>query len=219
MGRQTNQTIENASGRNGDGGLTILHLSDTHGRHRELGALPEADVVVHTGDFTMAGTEDEAMDFLRWFAGLPHRHKVFVAGNHDDCLWQATIDGLGGGCHYLCHSGVTIRGVRFYGVPMFVADCMEGRYEAQLRRIPEGTDVLLTHQPPLGRLDVSGGRHYGNAALRERVEQVEPRFHLFGHVHGAGGVLTAGATTFVNSALLDDRYLRLFAPRLLAFGR
>lgn len=219
MGRQTNQTIENASGRNGDGGLTILHLSDTHGRHRELGALPEADVVVHTGDFTMAGTEDEAMDFLRWFAGLPHRHKVFVAGNHDDCLWQATIDGLGGGCHYLCHSGVTIRGVRFYGVPMFVADCMEGRYEAQLRRIPEGTDVLLTHQPPLGRLDVSGGRHYGNAALRERVEQVEPRFHLFGHVHGAGGVLTAGATTFVNSALLDDRYLRLFAPRFLAFGR
>lgn len=219
MGRQTNQTIENASGRNGDGGLTILHLSDTHGCHRELGALPEADVVVHTGDFTMAGTEDEAMDFLRWFAGLPHRHKVFVAGNHDDCLWQATIDGLGGGCHYLCHSGVTIRGVRFYGVPMFVADCMEGRYEAQLRRIPEGTDVLLTHQPPLGRLDVSGGRHYGNAALRERVEQVEPRFHLFGHVHGAGGVLTAGATTFVNSALLDDRYRRLFAPRLLAFGR
>ena len=219
MGRQTNQTIENASGRNGDGGLTILHLSDTHGRHRELGALPEADVVVHTGDFTMAGTEDEAMDFLRWFAGLPHRHKVFVAGNHDDCLWQATIDGLGGGCHYLCHSGVTIRGVRFYGVPMFVADCMEGRYEAQLRRIPEGVDVLLTHQPPLGRLDVNGGRHYGNAVLRERVEQVEPRFHLFGHVHGAGGVLTAGATTFVNSALLDDRYLRLFAPRLLAFGR
>lgn len=219
MGRQTNQTIENASGRNGDGGLTILHLSDTHGRHRELGALPEADVVVHTGDFTMAGTEDEAMDFLRWFAGLPHRHKVFVAGNHDDCLWQATIDGLGGGCHYLCHSGVTIRGVRFYGVPMFMADCMEGRYEAQLRRIPEGVDVLLTHQPPLGRLDVNGGRHYGNAVLRERVEQVEPRFHLFGHVHGAGGVLTAGATTFVNSALLDDRYLRLFAPRLLAFGR
>lgn len=219
MGRQTNQTIENASAPNGGGGLTILHLSDTHGRHRELGALPEADVVVHTGDFTMAGTEDEAMDFLRWFAGLPHLHKVFVAGNHDDCLWQATIDGLGGGCHYLCHSGVTIRGVRFYGVPMFMADCMEGRYEAQLRRIPEGVDVLLTHQPPLGRLDVSGGRHYGNAALRERVEQVGPRFHLFGHVHGAGGVLTAGATTFVNSALLDDRYRRLFAPRFLVFGR
>lgn len=79
--------------------------------------------------------------------------------------------------------------------------------------------MLLTHQPPLGRLDVNGGRHYGNAVLRERVEQVGPRFHLFGHVHGAGGVLTAGATTFVNSALLDDRYRRLFAPRLLVFGR
>lgn len=30
--------------------MNILHLSDTHGAHRSLGSLPEADVIVHSGD-------------------------------------------------------------------------------------------------------------------------------------------------------------------------
>ena len=32
--------------------LGILHVSDTHGAHRRLGELSEADVLVHSGDFT-----------------------------------------------------------------------------------------------------------------------------------------------------------------------
>ena len=47
--------------------MTILHLSDTHGCHRRLRDLPEADVVVHSGDFTMNGSESEAIGVL-----LPH---------------------------------------------------------------------------------------------------------------------------------------------------
>ena len=43
--------------------MRILHISDTHGKHREL-SLPEADVLVHSGDFTFAGAESEAYDFL-----------------------------------------------------------------------------------------------------------------------------------------------------------
>lgn len=33
--------------------MNILHLSDTHGAHRSLGRLPEADVIVHSGDITI----------------------------------------------------------------------------------------------------------------------------------------------------------------------
>ena len=40
--------------------MKILHLSDTHGCHRRLRDLPEADVVIHSGDFTMNGSEAEA---------------------------------------------------------------------------------------------------------------------------------------------------------------
>lgn len=71
------------------GKMKILHLSDTHNCHHRLRDLPEADVVVHSGDFCMAGSEQEALDFLNWFCDLPYKHKIFICGNHDDCLYGA----------------------------------------------------------------------------------------------------------------------------------
>ena len=81
--------------------MKILHLSDTHGSHRWLTDLPEADVIVHSGDFTMTGSEQEAIDFLNWFCDLPYAHMIFICGNHDDCLYGANIDGLDSNVHYL----------------------------------------------------------------------------------------------------------------------
>ena len=46
--------------------MKILHLSDPHNCHNWLRELPEADVVVHSGDFCMAGTEQEALDFVTY---------------------------------------------------------------------------------------------------------------------------------------------------------
>ncbi len=71
--------------------MKILHLSDTHGLHKNLRSLPEADVIVHSGDFTFAGSEEEAYDFMNWFCNLPYEHKVFIAGNHDMCMYGQTL--------------------------------------------------------------------------------------------------------------------------------
>ena len=57
--------------------MKILHISDTHNHHCQLQDLPAADVIVHSGDFTMAGTEAEVIDFMEWFCALPYKHKVF----------------------------------------------------------------------------------------------------------------------------------------------
>lgn len=97
--------------------MNILHLSDTHGAHRSLGRLPEADVIAHSGDIAMNGSSSEALDFMRWFSTLPYAHKIFVAGNHDACLYGAVIDGLDPNCHYLCNSSVEIDGVHSMGSP------------------------------------------------------------------------------------------------------
>ena len=83
--------------------MKILHLSDTHNCHRLFRDLPEADVVVHSGDFCMAGSEQEALDFLNWFCDLPYKHKIFICGNHDECLYEASIEGLDSNVHYLCN--------------------------------------------------------------------------------------------------------------------
>lgn len=66
--------------------VKILHLSDIHCCHHRLKKLPNADIVIHSGDFTMNGSKKEAIDFLNWFCNLPYPNKIFICGNHDVCL-------------------------------------------------------------------------------------------------------------------------------------
>lgn len=202
--------------------MKILHLSDTHCRHRELVELPDADVIVHSGDFTFAGSEAEAYDFMNWFCDLPYPHKIFIAGNHDFCMYGAeTVDGLPANVHYLCNSGISVSGIRFYGMPMFIQDCIGGQYNKHLLDIPDDTDVIVTHQPPYGVLDFSdygsGPACHGDVFLRRRVFDVKPRCHLFGHEHGCYGVEESCGITFSNAAVLDDGYNLVHSPNLLEF--
>jgi predicted phosphodiesterase len=44
--------------------MRLLHLSDTHNRHRELTDLPAADILIHSGDVSMAGTDAEVIYFI-----------------------------------------------------------------------------------------------------------------------------------------------------------
>ena len=195
--------------------LRILHISDTHGVHRRLRDLPEADILVHSGDFTMSGSEAETLDFLEWLCDLPYRHKVLVAGNHDACLHGARLDGLDDNVHYLCGSGVKIEGLKFWGVPMFMEDCVSGHQDQLYAAIPDDTDVLVTHTPPYGILDRDGSILYGSRELLEKVCMIRPRLHLFGHIHKAHGMTNDGMTVFSNAAIMDEGYDSLNGPNVL----
>ncbi len=179
--------------------MKILVISDTHGYHRELKRLPAADVIVHCGDMTENGNEEEAMDFLEWFLDLPYEHKIFIAGNHDFCLHGTGIEGLPEGCHFLNYCGVTIDGVKFYGVPYSVADYRSGRYHDEIENIPEDVQVLVTHQPPYGILDVCDERHFGDSYLLQKVLCLNPEYHIFGHAHDNPGVMKSNGSTYVNA--------------------
>lgn len=71
--------------------LRFVCVSDTHGAHRRLGALPPGDVLVHAGDFTRHGAVAEVAECARWLAQQPHAVKVAVPGNHD---WALDRGGL-----------------------------------------------------------------------------------------------------------------------------
>lgn len=186
--------------------MTLLHISDTHGLHYRLGALPPADVLVHSGDFTQNGTENEVLDFLNWFIDFPYAHKIFVVGNHDLCLWDAfEIEDLPENVHFLQDRSVTINDVTFFGL------C----YDHPEELIPDDVDILVTHEPPSEILDYSSGVHWGNLLLRRRIEAVKPCYHLFGHAHEAYGIQQKGCTIFSNASLLNDRNQLVNTPRLL----
>jgi len=195
--------------------MKILHLSDTHGKHHLLKDLPLADIIVHSGDVSFAGSENEVMNFIEWFGALPYKYKIFVAGNHDDCLFGANIDGMPENCFYLCNSDVTIEGIKFYAVPMFMEDVVSGNYNNNIQQIPFDTDILITHQPPYCILDFSEGINYGNRDLLQVVLKIQPEYHLFGHIHNAYGIEKSNNTTFVNAAILNDDYEFAYKPVLL----
>ena len=201
--------------------MKILHLSDTHNRHRNLGEMPEADVLVHSGDFTMGGSDMEALDFLEWLCNLPYKHKIFIAGNHDDCMLDATLEGLPDNVHYLHDSGIIIDGVSFYGVPMLAAFA-DGEMKLMERYdlIPDNVDVLITHRAPLGILDSVDGRiHYGSSLLLDKLKSINPYILLFGHTHNAYGITNWEGITISNAAVTDDLYNIHYAPRLLIYKK
>lgn len=189
--------------------MIILHISDTHGRHAELINLPNADIIIHSGDFTMAGTEQEATDFLNWFCDLPYSHKIFIAGNHDDCFYDATISGLDSNCYYLCNSSVVIKGVRFYGVPLFMQDSLSNNQGILYDNIPDDTDVLITHAPPFGILDMADKIHFGSEDLLIKISDISPMLHLFGHIHDSFGIRHQHNTKFSNGSILDMTYNKI----------
>lgn len=124
--------------------MKIIIISDTHNKHRQLKPLPEGDILIHCGDFTMIGYQKEVEDFLGWFNSQPHKHKIFIAGNHDksfdpkyntlpDPFWDENgervkqkpiwlkniLAGLDQyNVHYLENSEVTIDNIKFWGSPI-----------------------------------------------------------------------------------------------------
>lgn len=200
--------------------IDILHLSDTHGQHKNLKSLPEADVIVHSGDFTFAGSEEEAYDFMNWFCNLPYKHKIFIAGNHDMCMYGADhIDGLSRNVHYLYNNSVVIDGIMFYGIPMFMEDCMDGNLDVFINNIPDDTDVLITHMPPKGTCDLAnygkGPEHRGNATLAELLKKLHPTCHLFGHEHDAYGKTIKENVIYSNACVVDSRYNLINNPTII----
>ncbi|MDH8701583.1 Icc-related predicted phosphoesterase [Dysgonomonadaceae bacterium PH5-43] len=195
--------------------MKILHLSDTHNMHYLLRNLPDADIIIHSGDVSFAGSESEVLDFVEWFEKLPYKYKIFVAGNHDDCLFGETINGLLDNCFYLCNSEVVIEGIKFYGIPLFMEDVLSRECDKHISNIPTDTDVLITHQPPYSVLDFSENTHYGDPLLLQQALAIQPQYHLFGHIHKAYGIEKIENTTFVNASLVDNNYKLLNNPILL----
>lgn len=194
-------------------------MSDSHERHRRI-ECPPGDVFIHCGDFSDLGEPEAVADFCDWLRGLPHAKKFVVPGNHDmtfdpkfepswQLQWRKVEDA---GAELLCDREVLLpapdgRTLRVYGSPwtpdfggwgFMEKDEALAKYWAN---VPVGLDLLVTHGPPHGVLDVNRwGTLCGSKTLTERVAEVKPRVHVFGHIHEAAGSEAANGTVFHNVA-------------------
>ncbi len=62
--------------------------------------------------------------------------------------------------------------------------------EAIYKRIPRDTEILLTHTPAYGVLDMTKRGHAGCQVLSTTLEELgQCRMHVFGHIHEAHGAI------------------------------
>jgi Icc-related predicted phosphoesterase len=193
----------------------IVCLSDTHNCNHQI-TVPDGDILIHAGDATIQGSPYEVEEFAHWFASLPHRYKIFVAGNHD---WLFEIDNrfarlLVSNFKYLQDSSIKVEGLKFYGSPHqprfynWAFNLTRGAEMAEKwKLIPRDTDILITHGPPFGILDLTPqGDNAGCEELRKRVVEIRPKAHIFGHIHSGYGMKEEFGVKFINASTCDEAY-------------
>lgn len=184
----------------------IICMSDTHARHRFVD-VPDGDILVHAGDFCGRGERLEVSNFLDWMEELPHETKIVVPGNHDICVesdLNVHNEFVKAGVHLLIDEEyIDMKsGLRFYGVPWtpdFYPDIWAFQYrdagctpEEIWAKVPEETDILISHGPPYGNSDqISLGysSHLGSSHLTKRIEELFDSLKgvICGHIHGGYG--------------------------------
>jgi Icc-related predicted phosphoesterase len=209
--------------------MKLTFISDTHTKHNQLN-LTGGDVLIHSGDFMNSGyVRNNIMDFLDWFVEQPYKQKIFISGNHDRYFQNNTEEVrdilgsiYGGLVSYLEDDGTNIGDVNVWGSPwqpeFFNWAYNLPRQGTELKEkwdmIPENTDILITHGPPHGYLDKLPNipDNLGCELLRERVDIIKPKIHVFGHIHYGYGYVTNGDTHFINAAVLNEQYIHEHKP-------
>jgi len=205
--------------------LKIVALSDTHSRHRLL-KLPKGDVLLHAGDVSYHGDKREIEDFLQWFGQLPFAFKIFIAGNHDFFFEREKLSAikkmLPPTVHYLMDEEVSINGIKIWGSPYtpkfyrWAFNKQRGEPLAeQWKKIPADVDILLTHGPVYGILDLTPNeQHAGDKDLLREVLCIKPKAHVCGHIHESYGMVKRHGIKFINACILNEAYELVHKPIL-----
>eukprot|EP00035_Acanthoeca_spectabilis_P014146 m.269075 g.269075 ORF g.269075 m.269075 type:complete len:269 (+) comp16064_c0_seq11:6683-7489(+) len=198
--------------------LRCVCLSDTH-EHAHTVDVPGGDVLLVAGDvltlnrhFSKSYSVKKLKTLAEWFRRQPHRHKFFIAGNHDlalEALGSAAVREIfDGACEYLEDSGATFAVSSELDAPTFTVwgspasqgssknAAFQSRYRERIQAIPKGTDLVVTHGP-LSQSD---------------TEALRAKLHVSGHVHGHYGVRRFGDTISVNASIMANGYAPTNVP-------
>jgi Icc-related predicted phosphoesterase len=205
----------------------ITFIIDTHTKHEKLnGFLTGGDILIHAGDLTGRGYITEIENFMKWYDKINNYDtKIFIAGNHDFGFQDDNqkLRGLLTGyktIDYLEDELMMVgedydNMVKIWGTPWqpefhnWAFNLPRGeKLKEKWDMIPMNTDILITHGPPLGKLDYVRypNENVGCEELMKRVEEVKPKIHVFGHIHEGYGYVFDGNTHYINAAVLNGRY-------------
>lgn len=202
--------------------MKLVCLSDTHGTHESIN-VPDGDVLIHSGDLTNFGTLVDLIEVADWMKNKQHKHKIMICGNHEKEVSENTqvVKNIfePRGIKVLHEKTLIIDGVKFWGQPRTPEFCGWGwsyfpgqEAEEIWARMPDDTDILICHGPPLGIADacpagVNKLKHVGCPAQLKRIQVVKPKLVICGHIHYSYGVhSTDFETVVINAAICAENY-------------
>jgi predicted phosphohydrolase len=226
--------------------VKITVFSDGHNKYKQItDDLIDGDLILFAGDSCSMGYQHEVREFCKWYSKIPnYDHKVFISGNHDWLFMDEPekakeIIGFYGNIVYL-EDDLYCMGdpwdnyndmVKIWGSPWqprflnwaFNLDRGSKELKEKWDEIPPDTDILITHGPPQDILDMSGPpfneRGLGCNLLRDRILEVKPKIHVFGHVHGGYGYKFDGNTHYFNASILNEKYEQVNKPISFEWNR
>lgn len=200
-------------------------ISDMHGLIEDL-QIPECDLLIIAGDICPASNHEAAWQanwlkdhFADWLAAVPAKNIVGIAGNHDFVFQYAKKWTIELPWHYLYNDSVEIEGLKIWGSPWSpwfnnwafnfpTGDRGTKQASMLYNTIPDDTDIVITHGPPKGLGDYVcwDGKQVGCPILLTRMYEVQPKLHVFGHIHGSTGVYESAGIKFINASVLSENY-------------
>lgn len=187
----------------------MLVYADLHGRMPDIWR--DCDFIILAGDICPDLPPDEQ---AQWLDG-PFRQWlkqqtipiIAVAGNHDP-VFECGLHPTDLPWYYLENEAITINDRKFFGSPWCLrSGAFSVNEDEELapiwESIPKDTEVLITHYPPFGILDVPLGgpnanNNEGSFTLLDNVRKNRYPLHLFGHNHDCRGSRRNWGTYFVN---------------------
>lgn len=226
--------------------MRIVALSDQHGHLPEIPPcdllIVAGDVCPDLAGPASTGPDAEGQrawfdaHARPWLAAAPAVHKILTWGNHDFCgqayRFEADSPAVAAttSLQIVVDASTSVPATRAERRPISVwATPWSSQYmnwafmksRAELAEvyaaIPEGVDILVSHQPPHGYgdryVDEQSGaiEQLGSHELRAAIERVKPRLVICGHLHGGHGCFAHRGTSIYNVSVVNERY-RLERP-------
>lgn len=212
--------------------MNILFISDTHTYHDQIHIPINTDLIICCGDEANhqnpVFNEVESRRFFEWFSALDVEFKVFVPGNHSTAIENGLIREKDyPGVTFLDHKLCQVGGIKIFGSPYTPVFSKGWSYMKKHHRMQQvwdsvpKCDILVTHGPPQGILDTcedrtKSGRYVqvGCKSLMNKVREIRPKVHAFGHIHDEPncynhGMLQRDGMTFINASSYINKSHRL----------
>lgn len=213
--------------------MRIWFLSDTHAMEKHIKIPENIDIVIHAGDASnyreVHYNNEETQNFIEWYKNLNIPFKLFTPGNHDVLYERKLVNGgdlAKEGITYVEHATVNVLGLKIFMSPYtpafgegWVFNKKREKLHDYWQEIPEDCDIVITHGPPHGILDLSEDRqgrleHCGCKALMKRLDIIKPLIYSSGHIHDCqlnrnAGVYINENTTFINGSCVRDGIFKI----------